>query len=58
MEDVFMNDSKKCFSEYDLVCKLEEMELNRRFLPYSIGSPRRSVTFDDEIGRASCRERV
>ena len=48
-----MNDFKKCFSEYDLVCKLEELELNRRFLPYSIGSPKRSVTYDDAYERAN-----
>ena len=40
-------------SEYDFICRLEEAETNRRFLPYSVGTPRRSLTCDDAYPRTN-----
>lgn len=40
-------------TKYDLVCMHEETETLRRFLPYSIGTPRRSLTCDDAYQRAN-----
>ncbi len=38
---------------YDLVCENEEMEFYRRFAPYFMGSPKETVTFDDQYERAN-----
>jgi len=40
-------------STYDLVCDIEEANLNRRFLPYSVGSPSKNVTYNDQHTRAN-----
>ena len=38
---------------YDLVCAVEEAALLKRFLPYSKGSPKQSLTCDDQYDRAN-----
>ncbi len=38
---------------YDVVCAFEEASLLKRFIPYSIGSPKESRTFDDQYNRAN-----
>lgn len=38
---------------YDLVCDMEEISLNKRFLPYSIGTPKMTATSNDEYTRAN-----
>ena len=38
---------------YDLVCDMEEISLNKRFLPYSIGTPKTTATSNDEYDRAN-----
>lgn len=39
--------------DYDFICKVEEANLYKRFLPYSIGSPARHKTYDDSYDRAN-----
>ena len=39
--------------DYDFICKVEEANLYKRFLPYSIGSPARHKTHDDFYDRAN-----
>lgn len=39
--------------DYDFICKVEEANLYRRFLPYAIGSPSRHLTHDDSYDRAN-----
>ncbi len=39
--------------DYDFICKVEEANLYKRFLPYSIGTPSRNITFDNEYDRAN-----
>ena len=38
---------------YDLVCDMEEISLNKRFLPYSVGTPKTTVTSNDHYERAN-----
>ena len=38
---------------YDLVCGMEEISLNKRFLPYSVGTPKKTVTSNDHYERAN-----
>lgn len=39
--------------EYDFICKVEEANLYKRFLPYAIGSPAQHLTHDDSYDRAN-----
>lgn len=39
--------------DYDTVCLLERENLLRRFLPYSVGSPKECYTHDDQYARAN-----
>ncbi len=39
--------------DYDFICKVEEANLYKRFLPYAIGNPARCKTFDDAYDRAN-----
>ena len=39
--------------DYDFICKVEEANLYKRFLPYSIGNPARHKTHDDFYDRAN-----
>ena len=48
-----MNKTDIFQSPYDLICAMEEASLMKRFLPYSKGSPSRSVTYDDQYDRAN-----
>lgn len=41
------------FTEYDMVCFMEAVQTNKRFLPYSIGTPTGGVSFDDCYPRAN-----
>lgn len=38
---------------YDLVCAIEEATLLKLFVPYSVGSPKESLTCDDQYKRAN-----
>ena len=38
---------------YDAVCANEEMEFYRRFIPFSTGSPKPTLTCDDQYKRAN-----
>lgn len=40
-------------SNYDLVCAMEEISLNKRFLPYSIGTPKKTYTCNNHHERAN-----
>ncbi len=46
-----MKESPKTY--YDLVCDMEEFSLNKRFLPYSVGTPKKTVTSNDHYERAN-----
>lgn len=39
--------------DYDFICKVEEANLYKRFLPYAIGSPSRKFTPDNSYDRAN-----
>lgn len=39
--------------DYDFICKVEEANLYKRFLPYAIGSPARYKTADNSYDRAN-----
>lgn len=39
--------------DYDFICKVEEANLYKRFLPYAIGSPERYKTADNSYDRAN-----
>ena len=39
--------------DYDFICKVEEANLYKRLLPYSIGNPARHKTHDDFYDRAN-----
>jgi len=40
-------------THYDLICAMEEASLMKRFIPYSVGSPKESLTCDDQYKRAN-----
>ncbi len=46
-----MKEASKTY--YDLVCDMEEISLNKRFLPYSVGTPKKTVTSNDHYERAN-----
>ncbi|MBR5527820.1 MAG: metallophosphoesterase [Clostridia bacterium] len=45
------NNEKNC--GYELICAMEEASLNKRFLPYCVGNPKRTLTFNDQFMRAN-----
>ena len=51
MEDTMNFPEKK--ASYELVCDMEEISLNKRFLPYSVGTPKTTVTSNDHYERAN-----
>lgn len=40
-------------NNYDLICQFEAMHLDKRFLPYSIGTPKKDYSRDDAYERAN-----
>ncbi len=40
-------------ADYQLVCDMEEISLNKRFLPYSIGTPKKTATSNNHHERAN-----
>lgn len=46
-------DFPKRTADYELVCDMEEINLNKRFLPYSIGTPRKTLTSNNHYDRAN-----
>lgn len=40
-------------SNYDFICEMEAINVYKRFLPYSIGTPSRNVTYDNCYDRAN-----
>lgn len=40
-------------SYYDLVCDMERINLEKRFLPYAYGSPKKTLTSNDQYERAN-----
>jgi len=38
---------------YDLICEVEEMLLDKRFIPYSAGTPKNELTENDQYDRAN-----
>lgn len=38
---------------YDLVCNMERIDLEKRFLPYAYGSPKRTTTSNDQYERVN-----
>lgn len=40
-------------SNYDLVCQLEEIAVQKRFLPYSIGTSSQDISYNDSYERAN-----
>ena len=50
-----MSQEKKVFEtpEYDLICAVEAANVNRRFIPYSVGSPSRASTYTGQKDRVN-----